>query len=99
MPTSLLAKTFYTVSVSGRAPRQTIPRCDSRNPAHPKIDAVLKSPSLFLTSQSKSTVLDFVELNEGSKEPRVGSGVAQVVTEGNSVLVKSVQTASSDHVK
>jgi len=44
----------------------------------------LESPSLFLTSQSKSTAVDFVELNEGLKEPRVGFGVAEVVTEESS---------------
>ena len=76
-----------------------MPRCDSLNPAHPKIDAILKSQSLFPTFQSKSTVLDFVELNEGLKEPWVGFGVAEVLTEGSGVLVESVQTASSDHVK
>jgi len=76
-----------------------VPICDGRNPSYPKIDAVLESPSLFLTSQSKSTAGDFVELNEGLKEPRVGHGVAQVVAEKSSELVKSVQTASSDHVK
>jgi len=76
-----------------------VPRCDGRNFAHPKIDAVLQSPSLFLTSQSKSSTVDFVELNEGLKEPRVGLRVAQVVAEETSELVKSVQTASSDHVK
>jgi len=59
----------------------------------------LESPSLFLTSQSKSTVEHFVELNEGSKEPRVGFGVAEVVTEEVRDLVESVQTASSGHVE
>jgi len=73
--------------------------CDSRNPAYPKIDTVLESPSLFLTSQNNSSVGDFVELNEGLEEPRVGFGVAEVATEENSKLVQSVQTASSDHVE
>ena len=76
-----------------------MPRCDSQNPAHSKIDVVFESPSLFLTSQSTSGASDFVELNESLKEPRVGLGVAQVVTEESGELVKSVQTASSDHVK
>ena len=76
-----------------------MPRSDGRNSAHPKIDAVLQSPSLFLTTQSKSSTVDFVELGEGLKEPRVGFGVAQVLTEESSELVKSVQTASSDHAK
>jgi len=76
-----------------------VPRYNSRNPAHPKIDAVLESPSLFLTSQNKSTVDDFVELNESLKEPRVGFGIAEVVTEESSELVELVQTTSSDHVK
>ena len=61
-----------------------MPRDDSRNPAHPKIDSVLESPSFFFTSQSKSTTVDFVELNEGLKEPRVGLGIAKVVTEKSS---------------
>ena len=90
MPTSLFAKTFYGVSGSGKTPRQQGLRCDGRNPSYPKIDAVLQSPSLFFASQSKSTAGDFVELNEGLKEPRVGSGVAEVLTEGGSELVKSI---------
>ena len=76
-----------------------MPRCDSRNPTNPKIEAVLESPILFLTSQSKSSTSDFVELNEGLKKPRVGSGVAEVVTEESSELVESVQATSNDHVK
>jgi len=78
---------------------QEVPRRDGQSSAHLKINAVLESPSLFLTSQSKSTVDDFVELNEGLKEPRVGFGVTEVVTEESGELVESVQTASSDHVK
>ena len=74
-------------------------KCDGRNHSYPKIDTILESPSLFLTSQSKSTADDFVELNESLKEPRVGSGIAEVLTEEGSELVKSIQTASSDHVK
>jgi len=82
-----------------KEPRQQVPRCDSRNPAHQKIDAILESPSLFLTPQSKPTVEDFVELNEGLKKPRVGFGVAEVATEEVSELIKPVQTASSGHIK
>ena len=63
------------------------------------MDTVLESPSLFLTSQSKSTVEGFIELNKGLKELRVGFGVAEVATEEVSELIKPVQTASSDHVK
>ena len=80
-------------------PRQQVPRCGSRNPTYPKIDTVLDSPSLFLTSQNNSSVGDFVELNEGLEELRVGFGVAEVATEENGKLVQSVQTASSDHVE
>jgi len=43
--------------------------------------------------------MDLVELNEGLKELRVCSGVAQVVTEEGAELRETVQTASSNHVK
>ena len=76
-----------------------MPRCNSQNPIHLNINAVLKSPSLFVTSQSTSTVGDSVELNEGLKKPWVGFGVAEVTTEEASELVKLAQTASSNHVK
>jgi len=80
----VLAKTFCRVSGSGKTPHQQVPRSDGRNPSYPKIDAVLQSPSLFLRSQIKSTTGDFVELNEGLKESRVGLGIAQVATEEKS---------------
>ena len=76
-----------------------MPKFDGRDPTHPNIEAALESPSLFLTSQSESTAVNFVELNEGFQEPRVGHGVAEVLAEESSELVKSVQTASSDHIK
>ena len=50
----------------------------------------MESPSLFLTSQSKSTVDDFIELNEGLEEFRVGFGVAEVVTEEGSKLFETI---------
>ena len=88
MPTSLFAKTSY----QDRG-KYFVSKCQdamAENPSYPKIDAILESPSLFLTSQSKSTADDFVELNEGLKKPRVGSGIAEVLTEEGSELVKSI---------
>jgi len=61
-----------------------VPRCDCQNPAHPNIDAVLESPSLFFTSQSKSSAVDFVEMGESLKELRVRFGVTEVVAEESS---------------
>ena len=74
-------------------------RCNSRNPTHSNIDAVLESPSCFLTPQSAPTAGDSIELNEGLKELRVGFGVAEMVTKEVSEQFELVQTASSDHVK
>ena len=88
----MLPNRFY------RARQQEL-RCDSRNRSHLKIDAVLESPSLLLTSQSKSAVENFVELNEGLKELWISFGIAEVVTEEGGELLEAVQATSSNHVK
>ena len=62
----------------------------AETPSYPKTDAVLESPSLFLMPQSKSTADDFVKLNKGLKEPRVGSGIAEVLTKEGGELAKSI---------
>ena len=60
---------------------------------------MLDSPSLLLTPQSETAVLDLVEFNERLKELWVGFGVPEVATKEASKLHETVQTASSDHVK
>jgi hypothetical protein len=72
---------------------------DDRNYIHLKFDPVLKSPSFLLTSQSKATIDDLVELNEGLKELLIGFGVPEVVAEEGGKLPEAVQTASSNHIK
>ena len=72
---------------------------NSRNSIYPKIDVVLESPSLLLTSQSTSAILDFVKLDEGLEELRVGFALMEIATEEGRHLFEAVQTASTDHVK
>ena len=92
----MLPKRFYRIS----GPiRQQGPNRDSRITAYLKFDPILSGPSLLLTPESKPTVDDFVELDEGLKELLVGPGLAKVVTEEGGELPEAVQATTSDHIK
>jgi hypothetical protein len=72
---------------------------DSRNATHMKFDAILCGPGYLLIPQSKPTIDDLVELNEGLEELWVGLGVAKMASEEGGELSEAVQATTDDHIE